>query len=189
MKRPPRTTTKEKLVNYKIFLHTYLFIGMIETIGAFTLYFYYMCVWGDIPLSALFLTFNKWTDGFYGKTAGELTELLFRGNTVFFVALVVMQFGNLHATRTRRLSWFQHNPFSKKSRNLYLFAGQFVSLVLAVGIVYIPIFNSIFNTRPIPPQFWFIPIGMGLFVFCIDEIRKFFVRLYPNSFFSKHVAW
>jgi len=162
---------------------------MLETIGAFTLYFYYMCVWGNLPLSSLFLTFNKWTDGFYGKTAGELSELLYRGNTVFFVALVVMQFFNLHATRTRRLSWFQHNPLAKQSRNLYLFPAQFISLVLAIGIVYIPIFNSIFNTRPIPPQFWFLPMVPGLIIFTLDEIRKFFVRLYPDSFYTKYTAW
>jgi len=189
MKRPPRSVTGERLVNYKLLLHAYGFIGMMEVIAAFSMYFFYIGYYGGIPPQDLFLLYNGWTDGFHNKTAHELSELLYNAQTIYFVTLVITQFGNLHSTRTRHLSWFQHNPFKKASRNLYLFASMFISLVLAIIIVYIPIFNSIFKTRPIKAQFWFFPIAFALIVFAADEIRKLLLRYFHDSWYAKYLAW
>ena len=40
----------------------------------------------------------------------DLNEALYHGQTVYYVSLVIMQFGNLLSTRTRRLSIFQSSP-------------------------------------------------------------------------------
>jgi sodium/potassium-transporting ATPase subunit alpha len=147
-----------------------------------------------------------------GKTQDELNNLLNTGQTVFFVTLVLMQFGNLHSIRTRHLSWFQQNPFKKETRNLYvctrppffffffvsvlggsnflfqLFGAMCISTILLIIAVYIPGFNSLFLTAPVPAEFWFLPFAYGLALFTIDEARKWFIRRYPNSFLA-YIAW
>lgn len=48
--------------------------------------------------------------------------------------------------RTEYLSFFQHNPITKrKSRNLYLFGGIAASMGLALFLVFIPQFYDIFH--------------------------------------------
>ena len=93
-------------------------------------------------------------------------------------------FGNMLATRTRHLSIFQHPP----TKNPRLFAAMVVSVSLAALFVYVPAFQSAIGTYPIPAQFWFIPIPLGLFILLSEEVRKFLVRRFPNSFLAK-AAW
>ena len=126
-----------------------------------------------------------------------------------------MQFGNLLSTRTRRRSIFQANPFSGSAKNLYLFGGMIVSLLTALIILHVPFFNDVFFTRyngfflifymlmvltinvlifpnnlirPVPIQFYFIPLGFATFILVMDETRKLLVRTYPKSFLDK-LAW
>ena len=126
-----------------------------------------------------------------------------------------MQFGNLLSIRTRRRSIIQSNPISGPTRNLYLFGAMLISVIATLVILYVPFFNNIFNTRyvilffsilyafgiddsistfqnnpfrPIPIQFYFIPLGFSIFILIIDEIRKLLVRTYPKSLLCK-LAW
>ena len=127
-----------------------------------------------------------------------------------------MQFGNLLSTRTRRRSIFQANPFSGPTKNLYLFGGMIVSLLTALIILHVPFFNDVFFTRyngfffnilymlmvlilnvfnlskqshrPVPIQFYFIPLGFAAFILIMDETRKLLVRTYPKSFLDR-LAW
>lgn len=53
-------------------------------------------------------------------------------------SLVIMQFFNLLATRTRRLSLFQQNPLGgEKTRNLYIFPAMVAALSFAVYVSYL----------------------------------------------------
>lgn len=188
MVRLPRSKTQEKLVNPQLLFHAYFLIGLIESTTAFTMYFWYMYSYGGFTVKDLIFLFGGWTDGFGGKTQAELNELNYTAQSVFFVAIVCMQIGNLCATRTRKLSFFQQLPFSGKAKNLSLFAAMGASLCIAVFIVYLPGINQIFNTRPVPVQFWFVPFVFALFLFAFDECRKFIVRLVPWDI-ARTVAW
>ena len=58
-------------------------------------------------------------------SADELTYLNQKGQSIFFVTLVVMQiFQPYKSTRTRYASFFTHNPFYGRGRNLYLFVAM-----------------------------------------------------------------
>ncbi len=85
-------------------------------------------------------------------------------------------FGNIFATRTNKLSLFQTLPFVKKSRNLWILGSQVISVIFMVLIVYMPFCNTIFNTRPPPIEFWFIPLVFALIILVADELRKLLVR-------------
>jgi len=144
--------------------------------------------YGGISPGQLVFAFDKWQDGYLGYSINYLNNLQNTGQTIFFVTLVIVQFGNLHATRTRFMSFVTHNPFSEKTRNYKIYYAILTSLIFAIIIVYIPALNNIFQTAPIPAEFWFMPIGFAVLLVLCDEARKYVVRNYPTSIIAK-IAW
>ena len=58
----------------------------------------------------------------------------------------------------------------------------------AIIVVYVPFFQDIFQTYPVSIEYWLIPIPLALLLLILDELRKLFVRLYPNSKLA-YLAW
>jgi len=141
---------------------------------------------GILP-SQLIFVFDRWQDGYLGKSIDELNEYQYTAQTIYFITLIIVQFGNLHATRTRFASVFTHNPITN-ARNLYLYYAILGSLILALLVVYIPGLNTVLNIRPPPVEFWFMPLGFALLLILLDEGRKYIVRNYPKSIIAK-IAW
>jgi len=141
-----------------------------------------------IPPNKLIFAYNKWQDGYCGKNINELNELQYHGQCVYFITLVVVQFGNVMSVRTRTLSFFQHNPFYGINKNHKIFMAMICSIIITLIITLVPFFNHIFHTRPVQVRYYFIALSFGCLVFILDEIRKFFVRNFPNSCYAK-LAW
>jgi sodium/potassium-transporting ATPase subunit alpha len=90
------------------------------------------------------------------------------------------------ATRTRRLSIFQQPPaFNKATQNLWLFPAILFALVVIFIFLYIPGLATSINSSKIPVEYFFFPIAFGSWVLFTDEMRKYWVRKYPNG----RVAW
>ncbi|KAF1801111.1 hypothetical protein FB192DRAFT_1429110 [Mucor lusitanicus] len=189
LNRPPRRPKSDRLVNGKLLLHAYGFIGLMEMLSSMFLFFLYLGMNGLGP-SKVFLSFSDLTnpDGYMGFTAAEITNMVNTAQSIYFVNLVICQWGNVLATRTRRLSIAQANPLWGPNQNLYLFAAMVGSLAIALIVLYVPVFNVYLGTAPIPTQFWFIPFGWAAFIIAMDEGRKLFARKFPNSLFGK-LAW
>jgi sodium/potassium-transporting ATPase subunit alpha len=188
LNRPPRNVKKDHLVDIKLIIQAYFFIGLMEAFLSHFTYFWYLESHSNLTTSDVLLAFNKWTDGYKGISEKELTRLNYTGQTVCFVSIVLMQsFGNLFTTRTRYRSFFQTLPLAKKRRNVFLFFAQFMSIVFMLLVVYIPSINSLFHTRPIPAEFFFIPLLYALIIFGADEIRKLMVRKRVGIFHK--LAW
>jgi sodium/potassium-transporting ATPase subunit alpha len=177
MLRQPYVKTGETLVDFKLFLHAFGFLGNLICLSGFFSFFTYMWVYAGLSPGMLFFSFDKYSAGYGGLTQEQLTNHLYTAQTVYFIALVMTQFGNLMTTRTRRLSFFQQVPFWGLTKNLFLLLGMIISSTLAIYVVYLPLIQQLFNTREPPTEFWFIPIGFGLLVFILDEIRKLIFRL------------
>ncbi|OBZ73885.1 Sodium/potassium-transporting ATPase subunit alpha [Grifola frondosa] len=158
LERKPRNVKTERLANWKLILHAYGFLGVLEALCAMTMSFWYLQRHG-VPFSNLALGYGNWP--------GLTDELLYKAQSVYFFTLVLMQWGNLFATRCRTLSIFQHTPASN---------------------CYIPWFQKVFQTRGVPVEFYFIPITFGLGLLFLDEARKYLVRKYPESIPAK-LAW
>lgn len=186
MLREPRSKTGEKLVNAQLLFHAYAIVGILEALCGFTMFFWYMKSYGGFGISDLFFAFDAWTDQYGGKSQEELDELLYTGQTVYFVALVLAQFGNIISTRTRRASFFSQSPLSKGHKNTFMFVAVGLSLNITLFIVYLPVFQDNFNTRPIPNEFWVAPLCFSFAIFCIDEGRKWLVRRFSVL---SGVAW
>ena len=51
-----------------------------------------------------------------------------------------------------------------------------VLIVLQLLFVYVPFMNLWFHSAPIRPRDWFLPIGIGIFIFLAVEAEKAMVR-------------
>lgn len=185
---PPRNHKKDHLINLKVYIQSYLFVGVMETICAHSMYFLYYWRHAGIPVSSLFLAFEKYSDGFYGYTEAELTEFNVKGQSVYFICLLIIQWGNILSVRNKRLSILQADPIRKQRRNPWLLAGFVASLAVGIFVTEEPGLQSIFGTGSAPLEFWFLPIPLALGILAMDEIRKLSVRLWPKGLTAK-IAW
>lgn len=185
---PPRNHKRDHLINLKIYVQAYLFMGVMETVCAHSMFFLYMWKYAKIPVSSLFLAFEKYSDGYYGYTQDELTHFNQVGQCVYFVTLVILQWGNILSVRNKRLSILQADPFRRKRRNPWLIASLLISLCIAVFVTETPPINKVFGTAPIPIEFWLYPLPLALGILCMDELRKVLVRTWPTGPIAR-ISW
>lgn len=185
---PPRNHKKDHLINLKLYSQSYLFIGVMETVCAHSMFFFYMYKHAGIPFHALIFAFESYSDGFYGYTQDELTHFNIVGQSVYFVTLVILQWGNILSIRNKRLSIVQADPVRRQRRNPWLLAGALMSFVIAVFVTEEPSIQSIFGTASIPIEFWLIPLPLALGILLMDEFRKLLVRAWPKGPIAR-IAW
>ncbi|KAK8125652.1 uncharacterized protein PG998_001411 [Apiospora kogelbergensis] len=183
--RKPRNVKKDRLVNWQLVTMAYGVLGVIETLASFTMAYWYLERNG-IPFRVLWFSFGvlpDWIDpDYYAQRINE-------ASSIYFVNLVVMQWFNLMAIRTRRWSIFQHPPaFNKATQNLALFPAIAFALVMAIFWLYVPVFQKQLGTSMVPAEHYFLPMAFGMFILFMDEGRKFMIRKYPNGLLAK-AAW
>ena len=113
---------------------------------------------------------------------------MYTGQSIFFVSLVITQFANLLSSRTRYLTFHQHNPFTGPARNLWLLAAMAASSLIAIVITQVGFFNDVFHTRPVPVRYVMPALGFGGLLFLFDECRKRWIQHYPHSVAAR-MAW
>ncbi|KAK9234683.1 hypothetical protein V1525DRAFT_349758 [Lipomyces kononenkoae] len=185
LSRPPRRPKKDRLVDWKLILQAYGFVGTIETVCSFAMSYWYLQRNG-IPFSTLWLGFGTMPQG---MSADVYNQKLNEASSIYFVNVVIMQWFNLMAVRTRRQSIFQMPPlFNKVTQNIYLFPAIFFALLMVFFWLYVPEFQSALGTSGIPAEHFFLPMCFGLCVLFLEEARKYVVRQYPKSLVAK-CAW
>ncbi|KAF7889465.1 uncharacterized protein EAF01_010958 [Botrytis porri] len=183
--RKPRNTKTDRLVDWQLILQAYGFIGVIETASSFAMSYWYLQRSG-IPFTDLWFKYGKLPEGIDQNYANAR---LAEASSIYFVNLVVMQWFNLMALRTRRLSIFQHPPaFNKETQNLYIFPAILFALVMAIFWLYIPQLQSVLGTSQVPVEHFFLPAAFGVGILILDEGRKWGVRRWPESWIGK-LAW
>jgi sodium/potassium-transporting ATPase subunit alpha len=78
-------------------------------------------------------------------------------------------------------------PWKKATKNLWLFPAQITSIIIMILAVFLPPMNDLFNSRPVPVHFFFIPVGFAFVIFVLDELRKLFVRRKILCFYK--IGW
>ncbi|KAG0060573.1 hypothetical protein BGZ89_012176 [Linnemannia elongata] len=188
---PPRNSKKEHLITAKIYLQSYVFIGSVMTFFSNMLFYMYIKEYTGVPFKDLVFTYgNPNFQSRYPHIDDDKFNNYYvnTGQCVTFVSLVIMQWGNVLSIRNRRMSILQADPIRPKRRNLWLFAGMFMSLLMAIFVTEVPWINQIMLTNPVPIKYWFLPFPCALAVLLLDEIRKLMLRTFPNSIFGK-LAW
>ncbi|KAK6981059.1 calcium ATPase transmembrane domain M-containing protein [Favolaschia claudopus] len=187
MLRKPRNARTERLTNWQFFFQIYLFIGLMMWPCAMSMWFYWMSLQG-LSFYDVILVYDRWEDGYKGYTIEQLTHFVSVGQCIYYVTMVIMQFGGLLAIRNRRVSIFQSNPFWGHRRNLVVPISMTFTILIAIVNLYGPGFQNVFATSPIPGKFWGLPFAFATGILMADEIRKLIVRTYPHSFVAK-MAW
>ncbi|KAJ5883868.1 uncharacterized protein N7473_010754 [Penicillium subrubescens] len=185
---PPRDPKKDHLINMRIYGQSYLFVGVMEAFSAHAMFFLYMWKAAGIPFSDLVFAFEKYTDGFHGYSQDELTHFNNVGQCVYFVSLVIMQWGNILSVRSKRMSLLQADPIRPARRNPWLPLAMLISLVIAIFVTEVPGIQSLFGTASVPIQYWFIPLGLALGILVMDELRKVLVRQFPKGPVAR-ISW
>ncbi|CAO3600084.1 unnamed protein product [Absidia cylindrospora] len=187
--RAPRRPKHDRLVNGRLLLQAYGFIGLMEMLSSMFMFYYFLSTHG-LPPAAVFLSFSEFNSpqGYMGYTSDQVTALLNTAQSIYFVNLVICQWGNVLSSRTRRLPLTRANPLWGPNKNLYLFAAMLGSLAITLIILYVPVFNIYLGTSPIPIHFWFIPFGWAATIMVADELRKLLLTRFPHSLFG-YLAW
>ncbi|KAJ5938182.1 hypothetical protein N7454_004524 [Penicillium verhagenii] len=188
MSIPPRKPRKDHLINLRIYGQSYLFVGVMEAFSAHAMFFLYMWKAAGIPFSDLIFAFEKYSAGFHGYTQDELDHFNYVGQCVYFVTLVIMQWGNILSVRSKRMSILQADPIRPARRNPWLPIAMLISLVIAIFVTEVPGIQRLFLTASVPIEYWLIPLGLAMGVLVMDELRKVLVRSFPKGPVA-YVAW
>ncbi|RKO93204.1 hypothetical protein BDK51DRAFT_1972, partial [Blyttiomyces helicus] len=206
MRRKPRNARTDRLTDWRFFVQVYLFVGLFGWMSAMGMWFLY---WAkdavnsngqhiSLGISDLLFAYEKWPTNTsdtvavwplgYGMDAADLSTNANIGSSIFYVAMVIFQFGALLATRNRRVSLFQSNPLWGPRQNLWILFGYVTTICVAIINLYVTGIQTEFGSAPIPTKYWFIPFGFAGAILACDEVRKLIVRVYPNSIVAK-AAW
>lgn len=185
---PPRNAKKDHLINLQIYGQSYLFIGMMEMITAHSMFFFYFWHEAKIPMKDLFFAYESYTDGFHGYSQDQLNNFTNTAQCVYFVTLVMLQWGNMLSVRTRRMSILQADPIRPKQRNIWLPLGALLGFIIAIFVTEVPGLQNLFLTASVPVMYWLIPLPLALGIIAMDEIRKLLVRAFPRGLIAK-ISW
>ncbi|KPI39562.1 Potassium-transporting ATPase alpha chain 2 [Cyphellophora attinorum] len=197
MLRKPRDLKKDKLVDWRLLLQSYGLVGMIETTTSFAMSYWYLSMKG-IPFGSLWFAYGNYT--FEGSHDSDYINYhLSVASAIYFVNLVVMQWFNLMALRTRRTSLFTQPPvrFTRTttlhpssssnashawntsihiSGNWYLFPAILIALVMIFIFCYIGGLQDVAYSAPVPGMYWGLGFAWGAGLLGIEESRKMLVR-------------
>lgn len=187
MLRKPRNARTDRLTDWRLFFQIYLFIGLMAWPCAMSMWFIYMRQQG-LGFHDVILVYNNWKGGWKGYSADQLQTFVNRGQCIYYVTMVFIQYGSILAIRNRRVSLIHSNPLWGPRRNLFVPVCMIGTALIAVVNLYGPGLQAVFSTTPIPGMFWGPPFAFALGILCMDEARKACVRAWPNSFIAK-MAW
>lgn len=200
LSQKPRNPKKDHLINAKIYLQSYIFMGSMQTICSEGMFFYYMKSATGLGWFDFVGTYSSgpwgtpenptWGTDPSGNplSADDFTLINYKGQCVTFVTLLILQWGNVLSIRNRKLSILQADPFRAKRRNLWLFLGMLCSLCVAIIVTEVPWIQNTLLTGSVPIKHWLLPIPLAVGILMMDEIRKLLVRSFPNSIIAK-LAW
>merc|ERR1712159_804054 len=151
MKRQPRCPIRDKLVNERLISMAYGQIGMIQALAGFVSYCVIMMQNGFLPGDLPGLRVN-WDDknnqvvtDSYGQewSYSQRKIVEFTCHTMFFTAIVIVQWADVLICKTRRLSIFQQGM-----KNKILIAGLFEETLLAAFLAYCPGTDAMLRMPP-----------------------------------------
>ena len=184
MKRNPRNKFTDKLVNERLISMAYGQIGMIQALAGFVCYCVIMMQNGFLPGDLLGLRVwwddksNQNLEDSYGQewSYSQRKIVEFTCHTMFFTAIVIVQWADVLICKTRRLSIFQQGM-----KNKILIAGLMEETLLAAFLAYCPGTDAMLRMYPLEWTWWFVPMPFSLIIFTYDEIRKTLIRRTPGG--------
>lgn len=173
MEREPRHPKMEKLVNRKVLIYSYCYIGFLQTAFCWYMFFF------DTPGMAV-LAFGDATTAPVPPadyTKSQLNNIITPGKTVYYWTLVLGQIAAAISTTTKAQSvfgFFQCPAYGFPNMTLNLmFVGE---LVLGLGAIYLKPMQEWFDTGPLTLHTALVPFATLFGICFIEEVRKLIVR-------------
>ena len=157
MKRPPRKI-KNNLMDPKLILHSYLFLGLLEGAWSLSLFFYILISGG-------------WS---YGERLSEDVPLYRSAMGIALATILLMQIGNLIGRRFSTRSGLDLGLF----KNRLIFAGIIIQIVFSWAVLYFPPVQNILHTGPVDISIYFLSWAGIPLIFGSDYLRKQLVKRY-----------
>lgn len=154
MRQPPRQP-HERLLNWRLLLRAYLFLGAFEAVAAMSGYFYVLHAAG-------------WSFGDDIRPGDRLYMPYRQATTACLAAIVVMQIVNLFVCRSDHRSALS---FGVRSNRMML-VGVAVELLLLAWICYTPSGNAIFGAAPLDGRVWLLILPFAAAMLLAEEARK-----------------
>jgi magnesium-transporting ATPase (P-type) len=172
MKQPPRGPDRPLLDN-RLLRRAFLWLGPIEAglcYLAFTSVYLFSGNAGLLNQSIL--------NGIHWPTLFTITsDVNVMAKSVFFAGVVIVQIGNAFACRTFKA----HNYQMGWGSNRALLLGIGLSLVMIVGMIYIPFLARIFDNVKFPALFWPVLGLLALVLYSLESIRKGIIRWFERK--------
>jgi calcium-translocating P-type ATPase len=151
MLKPPRPA-KDRLIDARLLVRSYLFIGLMEAIAAMAVYFFVLDNGG-------------WQ---WGESLGKIEPLYLQATTACLSTIIVMQIVNVFLCKSPERSVFNSGIFNNKM----ILWGIVLEIALILAIDYTPWGNLIFGTAPIAPEVWLFMLPFALGLLLMEEGRK-----------------
>ena len=90
----------------------------------------------------------------------------------FLATIIFCQIGNVLACRTARQSAVP----GLRRLNKWILVGIAVEVSFILLIVYVPVFQPVFTTAPLPLWVWALILPAPLVIFAVEELRKWVLR-------------
>jgi P-type Ca2+ transporter type 2C len=164
MIRHPRKRN-EPILNNRLFLRSFLWLGLIETSLAFLGFFWTYSLYGK-PLS-MFAPFIDILPHFQ-IVPGSMEEIASIASTVFFAIIVTAQIGNVFACRTNRSQFY----FWGWIKNKYLILGVLFEIFALWILIYVQPFYNLLGNHPIPYLFWIGIFSTAPILYILEWGRK-----------------
>uniref|UniRef100_A0A8C4PGJ0 Sodium/potassium-transporting ATPase subunit alpha-2 n=1 Tax=Equus asinus asinus TaxID=83772 RepID=A0A8C4PGJ0_EQUAS len=185
MKRQPRNSQTDKLVNERLISMAYGQIGMIQALGGFFTYFVILAENGFLPSRLLGIRLD-WDDrsmndleDSYGQewTYEQRKVVEFTCHTAFFASIVVVQWADLIICKTRRNSVFQQ--------------GMKIQVLVYSDSTLCdqPLMFLTGSSLSFRVTWWFCAFPYSLLIFIYDEVRKLILRRYPGGWVEKETYY
>jgi sodium/potassium-transporting ATPase subunit alpha len=151
MERPPRPA-REALLTWPLLARAYLWLGMLQAAASMSVFFFVLQQAG-------------WT---YGEMPAANDPLYLQATTACLAAIVMAQVVNVFLCRHPEESALRF----RLADNPLLLAGLGVEIALILAIVYTPVGNAAFGTRPLAGESWLLMIALALGIGLLEELRK-----------------
>ena len=151
MEQPPRDRT-QSILSWPLIVHSYLFIGLIESAFAMALFFWVLVQGG-------------WS---YGSDLPAHDALYRSATGITLSSIILMQVGNLIGRRSRFGSGFDRGLW----QNFLIMGGIVFEIALSWAILYFPPIAGVLGTGPVDPTVYAAAWLGPFLVFGLDYGRK-----------------
>ncbi|MEQ8176197.1 MAG: cation-transporting P-type ATPase [Syntrophomonadaceae bacterium] len=171
LSQPPGSFQKS-LLNKSLFIRSYCYLGLMESILAIGMF---VLIWQRAGYGLAEL--QSLTNAILNNSAPAAVQAMYEyATTMALAAIIACQIGNLFICRSETL------PIWKllANKNSLIYIGLVFEVLLSSAIIFLPVLESVFKTRPITINDLLLLLVCPLAMIMIDEVRKALNRLRTN---------